>query len=49
MTLPRPIHPAGARQRRSAIHGNAFYVLGGSRVAATAVNFGDVQIYRFGP
>jgi hypothetical protein len=43
-TPPVAVHGVGA-----AIHGNAFYSLGGSRVAGSAVNFGDVQIYRFGP
>jgi hypothetical protein len=45
--LPRM--PVGVHGVGSAVHGNAFYMLGGSRVAATASNFGDVQIYRFGP
>jgi hypothetical protein len=42
--MPIAIHGVGA-----AIHGDAFYALGGSRVAGVASNFGDVQIYRFGP
>jgi hypothetical protein len=29
------------------IQGNAFITIGGSRVAATAVNEGQVQIYRW--
>jgi hypothetical protein len=37
-----PVHGVGA-----GIVGNAFYLLGGSRVQATAINFGDVQIYRW--
>jgi hypothetical protein len=41
--MPIAVHGVG-----SAIHGSAFYVVGGSRVAGTAVNFGDLQIYRFG-
>jgi len=40
--LPIPVHGVG-----SAIYGNAFFLIGGSRVQATAVNFGDVQIYRW--
>jgi hypothetical protein len=40
--LPSAVHGVG-----SGIIGNAFYVLGGSRVQATAINFGDVQIYRW--
>ena len=42
--LPIAIHGVGA-----AIYGNAFFALGGSRIAAAASNFGDVQVYRFGP
>jgi hypothetical protein len=42
--LPVAVHGVGAM-----IHANTFITLGGSRVASTAVNFGDVQIYRFGP
>jgi len=40
--LPIAVHGVG-----SGIIGNAFYVLGGSRVQSTAINFGDVQIYRW--
>ena len=43
-SLPHAVHGFGG-----VVHGNAFITLGGSRVPATAVNFGDVQIYRFGP
>jgi hypothetical protein len=43
-SLPRPVHGFGG-----VVHGNAFVTLGGSRVPSSAVNFGDVQIYRFGP
>ncbi len=43
-SLPFGVHGVG-----SMLYGNAFYTLGGSRVQATAINFGDVQIYRFGP
>jgi N-acetylneuraminic acid mutarotase len=42
--LPQAVHGFGG-----VVHGNAFLTLGGSRVAGTAVNAGDVQIYRFGP
>jgi hypothetical protein len=44
-----PAPPIAVHGVGSAIHGNAFYTIGGSRVAGTAVNFGDVQVYRFGP
>jgi hypothetical protein len=40
--LPFGVHGVG-----STIQGNAFYTLGGSRLQATAINFGDVQIYRW--
>ena len=43
-SLPFAVHGMGG-----ALHGNALYVIGGSRQAATALNFGDVQVYRFGP
>lgn len=42
--LPVAVHGVGG-----AVYGNAFFALGGSRVAGIASNFGDVQIYRFGP
>jgi N-acetylneuraminic acid mutarotase len=41
--------PAAVHGTAGAIHGNAFYVLGGSRVAGGTVNSGDVQIYRWTP
>lgn len=40
--LPFPMHGFGG-----VIQGNAFITIGGSRVAATAVNEGQVQIYRW--
>jgi N-acetylneuraminic acid mutarotase len=43
--LPFPVHGVGAT-----LHGNAFYVIGGSRqaaVATAATNQGRVQIYRW--
>lgn len=43
-SLPTPVHGVAG-----AIHGNAFHVLGGSTVAATASNTGAVQIYRWAP
>lgn len=43
-SLPIATHGVGG-----AVYGNAFYALGGSRIAGAASNFGDVQIYRFGP
>lgn len=43
-SMPIAVHGVGA-----AVHGNAFYAYGGSRVAAVASNFGDLQVYRFGP
>lgn len=42
--LPVAVHGVGG-----AVFGNAFLALGGSRIAGIASNFGDVQIYRFGP
>jgi hypothetical protein len=41
--IPNAVHGVGG-----AIHGNAFYAIGGSRSAGTAVNFGEMQVYRFG-
>ena len=43
-SMPVAVHGVGG-----ATYGNAFYALGGSRIAGIASNFGDVQIYRFGP
>jgi len=46
---PIPAPPVAVHGVGGAIHGNAFHLIGGSRVAATAVNTGTVQSYRFGP
>ncbi|MBZ0248254.1 MAG: hypothetical protein K8F93_01235, partial [Burkholderiales bacterium] len=46
---PIPAPPVAVHGVGGAIHGNAFHLIGGSRVAATAVNTGTVQVYRFGP
>lgn len=42
--MPFPVHGVGG-----AIHGTAFYLLGGSRQAGLATNDGRVQIYRWEP
>ena len=40
--IPNPMHGVPG-----AIHGNAFYLMGGSGVASTASNNADVQVYRW--
>jgi len=40
--IPRPMHGVPG-----AIHGNAFYLMGGSSVASTATNNAEVQVYRW--
>jgi hypothetical protein len=42
LSLPTPVHGMGG-----VIQGNAFYVFGGSTVAAAAVNTGVVQVLRW--
>jgi hypothetical protein len=42
--MPFAVHGVGG-----AIHGNAFYLLGGSRQAGLAINDGRVQVYRWTP
>ncbi len=41
---PVAVHGVGG-----AVHGNAFYLIGGSSVPGVAVNTGDVQVYSFDP
>ena len=42
-----PDLPVGIHGVPGAIHGNAFYLMGGSGVAGTASNMSDVQVYRW--
>jgi N-acetylneuraminic acid mutarotase len=42
-----PDLPSGVHGVPGAIHGNAFYLMGGSGVAGTASNVNDVQVYRW--
>jgi N-acetylneuraminic acid mutarotase len=42
--LPIAVHGVGG-----AIHGNAFFALGGSKLPGGILNGGEVQIYRWGP
>ena len=46
---PLPNLPISVHGTAGAIYGNAFYVLGGSKVAGGILNAGDVQIYRWTP
>ncbi|MBC8022893.1 MAG: hypothetical protein H7Y14_07225 [Burkholderiales bacterium] len=42
-----PEAPNGVHGVPGAIHGNAFYLMGGSGIAATAANTSEVQVYRW--
>ena len=42
-----PDLPVGVHGVPGAIHGNAFYLMGGSGVAGAASNVSDVQVYRW--
>jgi hypothetical protein len=42
-----PQIPNGVHGVPGAIHGTAFYLMGGSGVASTATNTSEVQVYRW--
>jgi non-specific serine/threonine protein kinase len=44
---PLPPMTSGVHGVPGAIHGNAFYLMGGSSVASAAINTSDVQVYRW--